>query len=136
LWVEPTLEEFMARLIDQLTEAKIRNLTALGLHADGRGLYLQIRPGGTRSWIYRFTLNGRTRDMGLGPLAEINLVAARAKATAARTMRDSGLDPIEHTSSQRAAVQAPASAGLTFEEAAEAYMADKLKRLRSDVHRH
>ena len=126
----------MARLVDQLTEAKIRNLTALGLHADGRGLYLQIHHGGGRSWIYRFTLNGRTRDMGLGPLAEINLVAARAKATAARTMRDSGLDPIEHTSSQRAAVQAPAFAGLTFEEAAEAYMADKLKRLRSDVHRH
>jgi hypothetical protein len=94
----------MARLVDQLTEAKIRNLTALGLHADGRGLYLQIHPGGGRSWIYRFTLNGRTRDMGLGPLAEINLVAARAKATAARAMRDSGLDPIEHTSSQRTAV--------------------------------
>jgi nucleoid DNA-binding protein len=35
----------MARLIQQLTEAKIRALTA-GLHHDGAGLYLQIKPGG------------------------------------------------------------------------------------------
>jgi hypothetical protein len=45
-------------------------------------LYLQIRPGGARSWIYRFTLNGRTRDMGLGPLANVSLVKARSKAAA------------------------------------------------------
>ena len=36
----------MARLIQQLTEAKIRTLTKIGLHHDGAGLYLQIRPGG------------------------------------------------------------------------------------------
>jgi len=64
----------MARLVDQLTEAKIRTLNAPSLYPDGRGLYLQVRPGGGRSWIYRFTLNGRTRDMGLGALAEVNTV--------------------------------------------------------------
>ena len=56
----------MARLIQQLTEAKIRTLTKIGFHPDGAGLYLQIRSGGARSWIYRFTLNGRVRDQGLG----------------------------------------------------------------------
>ena len=30
---------FMARLIQQLTEAKIRTLTKIGLHPDGAGLY-------------------------------------------------------------------------------------------------
>jgi hypothetical protein len=56
----------MARLVQRLTEAKIRALTndKIGLHHDGAGLYLQIRPGGARSWIYRFRLNNRTRDMG------------------------------------------------------------------------
>jgi hypothetical protein len=63
----------MARLVQQLTEAKIRTLTKIGLHPDGAGLYLQIRPGGARSWIYRFTLNGRTRDMGLGSLTDLSL---------------------------------------------------------------
>src|SRR5437660_1490575 len=103
-------EVSMARLIDQLTEAKIRNLTAAGLHADGRGLYLQIRPGGARSWIYRFTLNNRTRDMGLGSLAAVSLVEARGKATDARAMVTKGNDPIDAAAAQWAAVAAPAMA--------------------------
>ena len=127
----------MARLVDQLTEAKIRTLTAPGFYPDGRGLYLQVRPGGARSWIFRFTLNGRTRDMGLGALTEISLVKARAKATEARALRDKEIDPIEAAEAQRAPGASPRSPlGPTFEQAAEAYMADKLKRLRSDVHRH
>lgn len=71
----------MARLIHQLTEVKIRALTQPGLYHDGAGLYLQIRPGDARSWIYRFRLNGRTRDMGLGALADVSLVKAREKAS-------------------------------------------------------
>jgi integrase len=126
----------MTRLVDQLTEAKIRTATKNGLHADGRGLYLQIRPN-ARSWVYRFTLNGRTRDMGLGSLAVISLVKARAKATAARALVAEGVDPIEHAKAQEATPGAPkAIVSLTFEEAAEAYMADRLKRLRSETHRH
>ena len=137
MWVRPTKEfPWHASLINSRT--RIRTLTSVGLHPDGHGLYLQIRPGGTRSWIYRFTLNGRTRDMGLGSLADVSLLKARLKATAARTLATTGVDPIEDASSKRAAGRAPAIAasGLTFEETAEAYMDDKLKRLKSEVHRH
>ena len=126
----------MARLIQQLTEAKIRTLTA-GLHHDGAGLYLQIKPGGARSWIYRFRLNARTRDMGIGSLADVGLVRAREKAAAARTLVAQGIDPIEHTRAQAVIPVAPKRhSSPTFEEVAESYMADRLKRLRSEVHRH
>jgi integrase len=126
----------MARVINQLTEARIRDLTASGFHADGSGLYLQIRPSGTRSWIFRFTLNGRTRDMGLGALSDVSLVKARAKAAGARALRDDGVDPIDRAVELAAASAAPKRAvGVTFEDAAEKYMADKLKRLRSATHR-
>jgi integrase len=126
----------MARLIQQLTEAKIRTLTDIKLHPDGAGLYLQIKPGGARSWIYRFTLNGRTRDMGLGALADVSLVKARDKAGAARALVNDGIDPIEHTRTQVIIPAAPKRHSLpTFEEMAEAYMTDRLKRLRSEVHR-
>jgi hypothetical protein len=125
----------MARIIRQLTEAKIRTLTDIGLHHDGAGLYLQIRPGG-RSWIYRFRLNNRTRDMGLGALADVSLVKARDKASAARALVDDGIDPIEHTRAQVIIPAAPKRHSVpTFEEVAEAYMTDRLKRLRSEVHR-
>src|SRR6516164_7582651 len=83
----------MARLIQQLTEAKIRALTNVGLHHDGAGLYLQIRPGGARSWIYRYRLNSRTRDMGLGALADVSLVGARGKASEARALVGDGIAP-------------------------------------------
>ena len=127
----------MARLIQQLTEAKIRALTNVGLHHDGAGLYLQIRPGGARSWIYRYRLNSRTRDMGLGALVDVSLVKARDKAGAARALVNDGIDPIEHTRAQAIVPAAPKrNSSPTFEEVAESYMADRLKRLRSEVHRH
>ena len=126
----------MARLIQQLTEAKIRTLTA-GMHHDGAGLYLQIKPGGAQSWIYRHRLNGRTRDMGLGSRVDVGLVKARDKASAARALVDDGIDPIEHTRAQAIIPAAPKrSSSPTFEEVAESYMADRLKRLRSEIHRH
>ncbi|MGA8692637.1 MAG: integrase arm-type DNA-binding domain-containing protein [Xanthobacteraceae bacterium] len=126
----------MARLVQRLTEAKIRALTKIGLHHDGGGLYLQIRPGGARSWIYRYRLNGRTRDQGLGALTDVSLVKARDKAGAARALVNDGIDPIEHTRAQAVIPAAPKRySAPTFEEVAEAYMADRLKRLRSGVHR-
>jgi hypothetical protein len=97
----------MARLIQQLTEAKIRTLTDIGFYPDGAGLYLQVRPGGARSWIYRFRLNGRTRDMGLGALANVSLVKAREKASTARALAADGIDPIEHTRAQATIPTAP-----------------------------
>jgi integrase len=98
---------------------------------------LQIKPGGARSWIYRFRLNGRTRDMGLGALGDVSLVKAREKAGAARALVDDGIDPIEHTRAQAIIPSAPKrNSSPTFEEAAESYIADRLKRLRSEVHRH
>jgi hypothetical protein len=126
----------MPRLVDQLTEAKIRGLTKTGLQADGRGLYLQIRPGGARSWIYRFTLGVRTRDMGLGALADVTLTQARAKAADARGHVTRGNDPIEHAKQQRPTTAvAIAPSAPTFEQEAEAYMDDKLPRLKNEKHK-
>src|SRR5215469_12964627 len=118
----------MARLIQKLTEAKIRTLIDIKLHPDGAGLYLQVKPGGARSWIYRFTLNGRTRDMGLGALADVSLVKAREKASAARALVEDGTDPIEHTRAQAIIPAVPKRhSSPTFEEVAESYMADRVK---------
>ena len=126
----------MARLTHQLTETKIRALTEIGMYHDGAGLYLQVRAHGAQSWIYRFRLNSRTRDMGLGSLADVSLVKAREKAAAARALVAQGIDPIELTRAQATIPAAPKQhLSPTFEEVAEAYMADRLKRLRSEIHR-
>jgi integrase len=68
--------------------------------ADANGLFLQITTTQSKSWLLRYTLAGKTREMGLGKvgkapdgvsLANARLVAAEAKALARR-----GIDPIDH----------------------------------------
>ena len=67
----------MARATHQLTAIKVTSLREPGLYPDGLGLYLRITPGGGKAWIYRFTANGKTRDMGLGQLTAVSLARAR-----------------------------------------------------------
>ena len=53
----------------EVNPVKIRKITAArkpGYYGDGGGLYLQVSKFGSKSWIFRFMLDGRARDMGLG----------------------------------------------------------------------
>jgi integrase len=114
----------MAREIDRLTVAEAARLQLPGLHAEGRGLYLQIveTAAGTlsRSWIFRYRAlaSGRTRDMGLGSARDFNLLMARKRAEAARRLLADGKDPIEQREADRVAVKeahAKAATVPTFE---------------------
>ena len=49
-----------------LQHAKIASIREARPYADGGSLYLRVAPGGSKGWIFRFTLGGRTRDAGLG----------------------------------------------------------------------
>ena len=46
---------------------------------DGGGLYLSVSATGAKSWVFRFQLDGKRRDMGLGPFPDISLAAARER---------------------------------------------------------
>src|SRR5262245_32080490 len=98
----------MARTTGQLTALKVSRANRPGMYADGGGLYLQITKGGA-SWVYRYMLNGRAREMGLGPLALYGLSEARALALDARRLRHQGIDPIEHRRAARAQAQLDAA---------------------------
>lgn len=91
----------MARPLNRLSARQVATLGA-GLHADGGGLYLQVSKTGSRSWIFRYRLNGRLRDMGLGSARDISLQEARQEAAAARGKRALGIDPLTARSEQRA----------------------------------
>ena len=51
-----------------LTDRAVRTAPP-GRHGDDtvRGLMLVVKPGGSRSWVLRYQIAGRRRDMGLGP---------------------------------------------------------------------
>ena len=80
---------------------------------DGQGLYFDKKKNGA-SWIYKYTLNGVAREMGLGKYPEISLQKARDLAGKARSQKAEGKDPI----ADRAAVRRH---GVTFEDAAREY---------------
>ena len=82
----------MARVTHRLTAIKVANLKAKGLYHDGAGLYLRITSSGTKSWLFRFSRDGATRDMGLGPIATVSLARARELAADARRERLEGAD--------------------------------------------
>ena len=63
-----------------LTSIEVRNAKP-GRHADGDGLYLLVRPTGSRSWMLRTQMAGKRRDLGLGPFPAVSLALARAKAS-------------------------------------------------------
>jgi integrase len=93
-----------------------------GMYADGAGLYLQVTSKGAKSWIYRFSLHGKPREMGLGSLTAVGLADARSKAAACRTLRQDGVDPIEARRAQHAQAALDAAKAITFKEAAERYI--------------
>lgn len=64
---------------------------------------LVVKESGTRSWVLRYQVKGRRRDMGLGPYPEVTLAAARHKALEARRLLVDGCDPLT-TRPQRVAI--------------------------------
>jgi integrase len=111
----------MPRAINRLSTKAVGAAKAPGYYLDGAGLVLQVSQQGTRSWLFRFTRAGRTREMGLGPLADVSLADARAAAARCRALLREGVDPIEHRRQQRAANAAP-SRMMTFSEAVTGYL--------------
>ena len=87
-----------------------------GKHGDGRGLILVVKPTGARSWVLRYQLKGRRRDLGLGPYPEVALAHAREKALEARRLIAEGIDPL----SERKKIKL-----LTFRVAASALIESK-----------
>lgn len=105
-----------------------------GMHPDGGNLWLQVSKWGTRSWIFRFTLNGKQREMGFGPLHTITLANARVMAQDARKALLEGIDPIEQRKARREEAARAAAATMTFKQCAEAFIESNKAAWGSTVH--
>ncbi|KVZ27010.1 integrase [Burkholderia cepacia] len=113
------------RQLHQLNALKISKEVTPGYHADGGGLYLQISSSGSRSWIFRYMIGGRRREMGLGPLSMMSLAAARKEAASCRELVSQKIDPIEARKRLHHARAVESAPGVTFRQAAEAFIADR-----------
>lgn len=111
---------------DRLTPLHVKNAKEPGYYPDGAGLYLQVAPTGAKTWILRFMLNGKAREMGLGSCNEVPLKEAREKRTEYRKLaREQGIDPIEHKRRTKLANALANAKLVTFDECASSYIEAK-----------
>src|SRR5262249_52932117 len=113
----------MSPPIHRLSALFVKSVRRAGYYADGDGLYLQVRESGAKSWIFRFTVLGKRRDMGLGSARVVTLAEAREDARQYRKLRDKGEDPIAIRKAERLAAQVKAAKSVTFACCAERYIA-------------
>jgi integrase len=109
--------------VDLLTAAKVKALKQPGDYLDGRGLYLQVRNETSKSWLLKFSLDKRAREMGLGSAFDFTLADARDRRDALRKLIKQGIDPIGQRRADEAARALERAKAITFKEAATRYIA-------------
>jgi integrase len=100
-----------------------------GRYGDGRGLWLVVAQSGARKWVFRFTWQGKVTEMGLGG-ADVTLAESRDRATHARKLVATGVNPIEARRADRLAQQGCK----TFWDCATALHTSKRTEWRSPKH--
>jgi len=85
----------MSRTIHKLKARRLETLNTPGWYGDGGGLWLRIRPSGSKSWKFIWIRDKVRREMGLGSYDAYTLDDAREMAAAARNLLKEGHDPIE-----------------------------------------
>lgn len=138
------------KLSKALTPLQVKNAKP-GRHADGEGLHLLVKRSGARSWVYRFMLNGKARDVGLSRCPEavallqktgrndLTLAQARDVASIYRMKVKLGIDPLtERENAEKAAAsarQAEKAAAVTFKAMAEQFLSMNEANWRNAKHR-
>jgi hypothetical protein len=68
---------------------------------DGKGLYIEVFPNGSRLWRLKFRHAGKEKRLALGSYPEVTLAAARKQRDAARALMSEGHDPAQKRKSDK-----------------------------------
>ncbi|MEI7668575.1 MAG: integrase arm-type DNA-binding domain-containing protein [Pseudomonadota bacterium] len=113
----------MARQIGKLTAIEVAKKKESGVYADGGNLYLQVTKTASKSWLFRYMLAGKSREMGLGSVTDLSLSVAREKAAEYRKLVNEGIDPINNRKQDNAKKRLEEAKIITFKECGEKYIA-------------
>jgi hypothetical protein len=101
--------------LNRLTPRKVATAKD-GWHADGGNLYLKVDDGGQRRrWVFRFTRDGKTTEIGLGGASKVTLAHVRGERTKIADEIAKGLNPL----TERRRAEAQQENRKTFAEVAE-----------------
>ncbi|MEO5250779.1 tyrosine-type recombinase/integrase [Escherichia coli] len=103
-----------------LTDAKIRTLKPSDKPfkvSDSHGLYLRVKPGGSRHWYLKYRISGNESRIALGAYPAISLSDARQQREGIRKMLALNINPVQ----QRAAVRGSRTPEKVFKNVALAW---------------
>ena len=78
----------------RISAAEAKSIVKSGRYRAGETLFLNVAPGGSKSWVQRLTIDGRRRDVGLGGYPLVSLAEAREAAFENRKLARAGGDPL------------------------------------------
>lgn len=111
----------MARA-NKLTQMQVARLKEPGLHGDGAGLWLKVTDHGSKSWILRYTFQGREKWTGLGSYPVVTLADAREKALMLKRQILQGTDPVQERRKAMAQAAAESAKSVDFDWCATQYI--------------
>ncbi|TKI06524.1 tyrosine-type recombinase/integrase [Martelella alba] len=89
-----------------LSDAKIRTLKPsdkLFKVSDSHGLYLLVKPGGSRHWYLKYRINGKESRIALGAYPAVSLSDARQQREGIRKMLALNINPVQQRAVERGA---------------------------------
>ena len=111
----------MAKRLD--SAVAVRNVKTPGRHPAGETLYLMVWPSARKSWVQRLTIEGKRKDLGLGPYPTVSLAQARERAQNNLSLAKSGGNPLAAKQEEE---EAKLSAVPTFEALARQHIVENL----------
>ncbi len=99
----------MARITKPLTATEIKNVKPTSKQFklfDGHGLFLLVKPSGTKGWRLKYRFAGKEKLLSLGPYPTITLADARKKRDTALKLLDKGIDPSLAKKAEKQATEA------------------------------
>jgi len=112
----------MALNVNKLSALAVNRVNVPGYYFDGSGLLLQVSQSGSKSWIFRYVVGGKRREMGLGSFRTVDLAGARARARECRLLLLDGHDPLEARQAVQIATTMERAKLITFDQCAKAYI--------------
>ncbi|NCP14134.1 MAG: integrase arm-type DNA-binding domain-containing protein [Sphingomonadales bacterium] len=91
---------------------------------DGQGMYLEIRPSGSKLWFLKYRIDGKEKRLGLGSFPDMSLADARTARDKARAAIQAGRDPLHDRKMTK--IERRVGAGHTFKSVADDFIQTKL----------
>src|SRR5450830_259279 len=89
----------MPKLAKALTDIAVKNLKPKDKPykiAVGRGLFIQIKPDGSKFWIFRYIFSGKKNSLSMGRYPDVSVAKAEERAREAHSNIANGINPSEN----------------------------------------